>query len=268
MTWKLGDLCHPPIFDILPGPANPGHHRNEQPGKSAEICTRFSTRSLSRAARSVSLAAQRQEFMSNYGRALYYPYIEIRDDRWIKLAALYYDGLSRIVPHGVQPEDSETVRALNEKSDFLRNLNPESDADPVANEFLNFALKFLEDSDFRFRFERELPELAREKADIKIHARKLSDILKIELPRLGLAFHSEIDWEGHVEYYRFRPVTGAMYMTCLANRMASDRELPLVSDQPVYQRIIRGVQDDIGKYESDPDQGYLLASAVLFSVRL
>jgi hypothetical protein len=62
--------------------------------------------------------------MSNYGRALYYPYIEIRDDRWIKLAALYYDGLSRIVPHGVQPEDSETVRRSMKNRIFFEILIP------------------------------------------------------------------------------------------------------------------------------------------------
>ena len=142
----------------------------------------------------------------------------------------------------------------------------QSPADAVADEFLTFATRYLGDNEFRARLQRQLLDLVTENEEIQIHARKLSDILKVELPRLGLAHRPDIEKSEHVEYYRFRPVTGAMYMVCLANRMASDRGLPLISDHPVYQRLIRGVQDGTIEYESNPDKGYLLASAVIESV--
>lgn len=40
---------------------------------------------------------------------LYYPFIQFRNDSWLKLAALYWDRIGRIVPPGYQLQDSDTV---------------------------------------------------------------------------------------------------------------------------------------------------------------
>jgi hypothetical protein len=45
-------------------------------------------------------------------RALYYPYIHFRDDAWVKMSALYWDQLMRIVPQHYPTDDSETVKQL------------------------------------------------------------------------------------------------------------------------------------------------------------
>jgi hypothetical protein len=203
--------------------------------------------------------------MPNYGHALYYPYIHIKDERWIKMAALYYEGLSRIVPAGLQPADSNIVRALNDEFGFISNLNPAPDADTTEDEFLSFVVKYLQDDKLRVYLNTQLKKLVKEKPEIEIHDSKLSHILKIRLHELGLARHPDVYRGERSKYYRFEPVAGAMYMTCLANRMASDRALPLVSDHPEYQRIIRGVQDGTSLYEENPDKGYLVASAVIES---
>ncbi|CAD5371121.1 conserved hypothetical protein [Rubrivivax sp. A210] len=49
--------------------------------------------------------------MQSY-QALYYPFIHFKDDNWLKLAALYWDKVARIVPEDYTTEDSATVKAL------------------------------------------------------------------------------------------------------------------------------------------------------------
>lgn len=44
--------------------------------------------------------------------ALYFPYVHIRDDEWLKAAALYWPSVRRLVPHGYAKRDSATARAF------------------------------------------------------------------------------------------------------------------------------------------------------------
>ena len=58
---------------------------------------------------------------------LYYPFIHFKDDRWLKLAALYWDKMARIVPRGyehVEGGDSEVARRLSDELDFIKNMQP------------------------------------------------------------------------------------------------------------------------------------------------
>ena len=43
---------------------------------------------------------------------LYHPYIHFHDLSWLKLSALYWDGIYRIVPHAIVPEDDDEVKEL------------------------------------------------------------------------------------------------------------------------------------------------------------
>ena len=43
---------------------------------------------------------------------LYYPFIHFRDEGWLKLTALYWDGMRRIVPGGASVHDSDEVKRL------------------------------------------------------------------------------------------------------------------------------------------------------------
>jgi hypothetical protein len=58
---------------------------------------------------------------------LYHPFMHFQDDRWVKLATLYWDKLARIVPPDHPTEDSETVRQLMDAG-FIRDFPP----DPTA----------------------------------------------------------------------------------------------------------------------------------------
>ncbi|MEV0949278.1 DUF6236 family protein [Promicromonospora sp. NPDC050249] len=56
---------------------------------------------------------------------LYFPYIHIRDDNWLKTAALYWPTVGRLVPRGHQTHDSPTARAFAQ-AEVLRSENPQA----------------------------------------------------------------------------------------------------------------------------------------------
>lgn len=66
---------------------------------------------------------------------LYYPYTNFRDDRWVKLAALYWPKLARLVPPDHRTGDSDVTRALNDELDFLVDLSASEVRPAVAVSF-------------------------------------------------------------------------------------------------------------------------------------
>jgi uncharacterized protein DUF6236 len=68
---------------------------------------------------------------------LYYPFIQFRNDSWLKLAALYWDRIGRIVPPGYELQDSDTVLRLQDELGFVTDLAPSDEAlEGVSREFL------------------------------------------------------------------------------------------------------------------------------------
>ncbi len=65
---------------------------------------------------------------------LYYPFIHFRDEGWLKLTALYWDGMRRIVPVGASVNDSDEVRRLVDAG-FIRNKIPLDAAFQIAGPF-------------------------------------------------------------------------------------------------------------------------------------
>lgn len=70
--------------------------------------------------------------------ALYYPYIHVRDDAWLKAAALYWPKIARIVPDGYPVADSEIARKLSGELDFILGINPGPYAHSLRAEFSDF----------------------------------------------------------------------------------------------------------------------------------
>ena len=66
---------------------------------------------------------------------LYYPHITLPDDAWVKLTALYWDKLGRIVPDDYQHHDSDTVRKLQGELDFIEDFPPGIGAYEVSSRF-------------------------------------------------------------------------------------------------------------------------------------
>lgn len=60
---------------------------------------------------------------------LYFPYFHFPEDDWVKVSALYWDKLYRIVPYGYQTKrDSDLIKILSDPSNntsLVRNIHPE-----------------------------------------------------------------------------------------------------------------------------------------------
>ena len=196
-----------------------------------------------------------------YGRALYYPYIQFRNDQWVKAAALYYDGLDRILPPSVTPDDSHLVKVLNDEENFTRNLDPQPTAEKIAMDFFDYAANELKDPVLRSNMLEKFGIHYKQEKKFAIHLQKMGRYLHRELPTLGLSFTQD---PSHPFLYHLDGATAAIYMTYLANHMAGERHLPLVTDDPDFQLLIRGMQSV--PHEAWEDKGPLLASMVIETV--
>jgi hypothetical protein len=177
-----------------------------------------------------------------YGYALYYPYIELLDDTWIKAAALFYDGLKRIVPSYYEPDDSNVVKALIDELGFLTNLDPAEEAIGIGHDFLACAREEFIGSKSE---NHPLRAIRTEPLDavFAIHGLKLAPKLRRELPRLGLAKRSR---GGPIteDWFLFDAWYGVLYMSMLANRMAEKRGLAIVTDNSNLQPLVWRMQSD------------------------
>src|SRR5690349_18481018 len=77
--------------------------------------------------------------MSNH-IGLYYPTIGFSDDAWVKLAALYWDKLGRIVPSGVEVDDSDAVKQLINEVGFIDSFMPSNQELLITGEMFLTAL--------------------------------------------------------------------------------------------------------------------------------
>ncbi len=203
----------------------------------------------------------------SYGRALYYPYINFKDERWLKTAALYYKGLNRIYPSAFHNwEDIDIVKRLNEKEEFIRNIDPTKKEKKIATDFLDFAKNQLLVDKYRKPILKKLSsKISSENPTFFISPQKVAPSLGIQLSILGLATKESFPELGEEYFhYNFEPVTGAFYMSCLANQMAQKDNIPVVTDDPIFQPFIKDIQAE--KYKGGNDVGQVLASLVIQSV--
>jgi hypothetical protein len=70
--------------------------------------------------------------------AVYYPYIHIRDERWLKVAALYWPRMVRIVSPEYPTRNSQLVDTLSDELGFILNLPPDDAARHMADSFAAF----------------------------------------------------------------------------------------------------------------------------------
>jgi hypothetical protein len=70
--------------------------------------------------------------------AVYYPYIHIRDERWLKIAALYWPRMVRIVSKDYPTRNSELVNVLAGELGFIIDHTPHEAARRVATPFAQF----------------------------------------------------------------------------------------------------------------------------------
>ena len=160
---------------------------------------------------------------------LYYPYIHFRNEAWLKLGALYWSKMGRIVPPQYEVHDSPTVQVLKE-SGFVTNLDPASGAWQVAPLFLDLLKQHGKDLSKRYDPRRQAdvaapepnphatlpgrdPRLAYVAVD-KVHPEVQQALVDTHLVVKAATFRGS-RWLG------MHPRLAAVYMTALANQLAS-----------------------------------------------
>ncbi|MEU9325626.1 DUF6236 family protein [Streptomyces canus] len=73
--------------------------------------------------------------------AVYHPYFHVRDEHWLKIAALYWPMMVRIIPEDYEPLDSPAVRVLADELGFLRRRPAGASLDGVVAPFKEALLK-------------------------------------------------------------------------------------------------------------------------------
>lgn len=64
--------------------------------------------------------------------ALYYPYFNVRDERWLKIAALYWPRIVRLVPEGFRGAETPAMRTLANELGFIERHSPGASVDSIA----------------------------------------------------------------------------------------------------------------------------------------
>ncbi|HEX2874415.1 MAG TPA: DUF6236 family protein [Polyangiaceae bacterium] len=175
-------------------------------------------------------------------RCLYYPFIHVRDEAWLKLSALYWDDMSRIVPRSYTPRDTRDVRAL-EEAGVLKRVDPASYEEPVSELFALLLERHSHKLAARYdvsrrdawpenreRFGLRLSDARTSSSSLAfIHGSKLEPALTEQLLRRKLALPSrDRRWLG------MHPAIVRAYMIALAAEIANRRGLQPVSDNVTH----------------------------------
>jgi hypothetical protein len=192
---------------------------------------------------------------------LYYPRIHFPSDAWIKVAALYWTKMARIVPREYTPRDSETVRMLRDELNFIVDVHPplhqeDSGACDIFRHFIyrnhaelhkRYAVKgagFTQNTrhpmGYPFDFE-SWNDAHGEPLVAEVAEEKVAWSLRRELVSHGLAFAKPAS-ERHEFFYDdvpssllMHPNLARVYMSALAEDIARENHLcPTTDDPGVY----------------------------------
>jgi hypothetical protein len=195
-----------------------------------------------------------------FGRALYYPHIFPQDRRWLRTAALFHDGLSRIVPRSFvpghyrrasSPETERDFEALAECG-FIEDEWPDYVLDEVGGKFLDFIAPNLENRDRKSRLVSGLKSA--QWRPYTMHRQKINASLLSLLEEQGLA-----TWVNKDEI-SFQDQVGGLYMLFLARHMAKSR--PIVTDNPLFEALSYGPPESRSFSMESTDPGLVLATAI------
>lgn len=169
--------------------------------------------------------------------ALYYPWIEVQDERWLATAAMYWETIQTIVPRGLTTPYRNAASQELADAGVLQPLLVHSDEDEIedlATDVLTY-LRTEEGSDLLFGRGRQggtrmhgdkLPRVIRDFAHI--HPEKLPREVRRELTMLSQ------EREG---WLRVDRRFADFYMTLLANRLAERRAIGLLTASTLADRL-------------------------------
>ncbi|MFI7680946.1 DUF6236 family protein [Actinophytocola sp. NPDC049390] len=204
--------------------------------------------------------------------ALYYPYIHVRDDTWLKYASLYWPKMARLRPYRYRTFDSPVARALHNEANWLINIwPPRWAAEQVGLPFLDLINAHSQELRDRFGLDRiglwkivadrhlGLTSFGKAMLDRRlgyIHADKLTPNMIEAAVDARLAIIDE-GWGG--TWVGMHPDLASAYTCALIERIAIENHLHPVTDQPLPHSAVSGwtldrlVQVLIDRPSSDTD---------------
>ncbi|WP_346205080.1 DUF6236 family protein [Aeromonas salmonicida] len=181
-----------------------------------------------------------------FTKSLYYPWIDIREDSWIKNAALYWHEIQTIVPRSIEnPYSLDSAKALQEAG-ILSPLHVNSDMRDIEN-LLPDVIRYLEseeglqllsqaDKDFvRFHPEK-MPRGFRQLA--RMHPSKIPYILE------EMLYELEIARPGHSGFMDMDSQFAEFYMTLLATKLSERTGAGLITPSALPHNLSLKVKAD------------------------
>lgn len=185
--------------------------------------------------------------------ALYYPYTHVRDESWLKAAALYLPKLALLAPRDYPFRYSSTARALRDELDFLVEVDPARRAYAVSREFLELLNRDAAALVTRYAwrdFPEELYEIVGPDGDrCFTHGRIWHGNENVEWVHLGKVSPDLVD--GLIEtrlgvpnanrmWIALHPRLGAVYLSALADQVARANGMPVVTDHDSSYGTLNG----------------------------
>lgn len=171
---------------------------------------------------------------------LYYPYIDVPTDSWLRQALLYWDEISSIVPQSYEESAlipySSDIEYLYHEGEFrpirpdliIRQPNGWNQLEQFEKE-----LKSILSSN---NFKRILPPKQERYLSSRVHVDKVSNNIFHYLKKRGLAKSDENNWD----WYLFEKNTSFLYMSILAKYLADIDVHATIpgTDRKEYERLI------------------------------
>jgi hypothetical protein len=182
--------------------------------------------------------------MTAFTKALFYPWIDIENEGWLKNAMLYWDSIQTIVPASItRPYSTRTAEELSDHG-LLEPLFVESEMPEIkvlAADVLTYmdspegieVLTASQDSKYHHIHPSKLPEPIQK--IIRLHPDKLASEVRYILEQ-SMESHSTNDW-----FYLDERFLN-FYMTLLATRLSERRGFALLTDIPVSDKMANSVR--------------------------
>lgn len=214
-----------------------------------------------------------------FTNALYYPTIDIRNDRWLKSAALFWNSIETIVPEARKenPYENYTAKEFYEIGILRPHIvNPESDdVVGVESDVMKFA-QTREGKKLMFRRSTKESLFYNSKNMIRMPETEMVDMLMDEFANYNI--HAEklpIFLQEELKQYRdkdgFVLTTGVFmdfYMTILANNICRRNGLSLLTDRVMFNDLSNKILKEKIDVELEPSCLDSSLQTVLYGILL
>lgn len=175
-----------------------------------------------------------------FSQVIYYPWIDITDDSWLKTSLLYWDSIRTIVPESIEsPYSSQTAQALQDTG-FLLPLRVQSGMEEI-EELVPQVLKHLNTREgvelmlggtHGGRHDLHIEKLPYGLGRLaKIHPQKLPHEIRHLLSKIGSPSRRGNEWLNVDEGFAM------FYMTLLANQLAERVGAAVVTPLPAAEQV-------------------------------